>query len=69
MIYYQDAFFIIEDAKKLNDLIYESLFNFNISKEVKEKRLDLFNRYVSSLDGQTKDRYIEAIKKTIIKKN
>ena len=68
-IKYQDAFFIIEDAKKLNDLIYESLFNFNISKEVKEKRLDLFNRYVSSLDGTTKDRYIEAIKKTIIKKN
>lgn len=66
---YKDAFSIVENPNKLNELIHEFLFNFKLSKEVKKKRLDLFNKYVSSLDGQTKDRYIEAIKKTIIKKS
>lgn len=65
-IKYQDAFIIVDDVKKLNNVIYDSLFNFTISKEVKERRLTLFETYVSSLDGQSKDRYIEAIKKAII---
>ena len=65
-IEYEDGFKIVEDPKKLHDVIYESLLNFNISKEKREIRKNLFQKYVSEMEGQSKERYIESIMKTII---
>ena len=63
---YKGSFIVVNNPDEFNYLLSKSLSNPGISQEIKERRKILFQNYVSSLDGQTKGRYIEAIKKTIL---
>lgn len=61
----KNSFIVANNHDEFNYLLNKSLLNTFISKEIKDRRKKLFQNYVSSLDGQSKGRYIEAIKQTI----
>lgn len=63
---YKNSFIIANNPDEFNYLLNNSLLNTGISEEIKDRRKKLFQNYVSSLDGQSKGRYIEAIKKTTL---
>lgn len=63
---YEKSFLIVKDKSKFYSTIEKTLSKSSISEDIKNIRKKLFQKYVSNIDGQSKGRYIEAIKKTIL---
>ncbi len=60
-----DLFDIAESGEELIDLIIKRLEDCSIDKIIMEGRKAMFEKYVSSLSGNTTDKYVALIKKAI----
>jgi hypothetical protein len=67
-LFYRDAydlFDIANDVNELESLILKRLHNQTIDKKVMEGRKALFESFISSLDGDATEKYVECIKQVI----
>jgi hypothetical protein len=67
-VFYKDAFDLFDiarDVKELESLILKRLHNPMIDKNVMEGRNAMFEKFVSSLQGDATEKYIECIKRVV----
>ena len=67
-VFYRDAydlFDIAKDAKELESLIFMRLHNPTIDKKIMEGRKALFERFISSLEGDATKKYVALIKSVV----
>ena len=67
-LFYRDAydlFDIAKDAKELESLIFMRLHNPTIDKKIMEGRKALFERFISSLEGDATKKYVALIKSVV----
>ena len=62
---YYNLFNIAKDKEELESLILKRLDSSTIEKEVMDSRIALFEKYISSFEGNATEKYIECIKQVI----